>query len=117
MFKVKRIRTNVLTNPLAAETEAYTQKIIALSKELSKAEHRFDKASKQLEKFEKILKFTTSNQAALTEEVYALRAEMYALKLQLNGSTAKNEVGEKEQLSIGYRIYFAAGCKVYSITN
>ena len=108
VFKVKRIRTNVLTNPLAAETEAYTQKIIALSKELSKAEHRFDKASKQLEKFEKILKFTTSNQAALTEEVYALRAEMYALKLQLNGSTAKNEVGEKEQLSIGYRIYFAA---------
>ena len=30
------------------------------------------------------------------------------MKLQLNGSTAKAEVGEKEQLTIGYRIYFAA---------
>ena len=107
-FKVKRIRTNVLTNPLAGETEAYTQKLIALSKELSKAEHSFDKASKQLEKFEKILKFTTSNQATLTEQIYALRTEMHALKLQLKGSAAKSEVGEKEQLSIGYRIYFAA---------
>ena len=30
-FEVKRIRTNVLTNPLANETEAYTQKLMALS--------------------------------------------------------------------------------------
>ena len=33
---------------------------------------------------------------------------MHALKLQLNGSTAKAEVGEKEQLTIRDRIYFAA---------
>ena len=107
-FEVKRIRTNVLTNPLANETEAYTQKLMALSKALSKTEHAFNKASKQLEKFEKTLKFTTSNQDDLTKEVYALRSEMHALKLQLNGSAAKAEVGEKEQLAIGYRIYFAA---------
>ena len=96
-FEVKRIRTNVLTNPLANETEAYTQKLMALSKALSQTEHAFNKASKQLEKFEKTLKFTTSNQADLTKEVYALRSEMHALKLQLNGSAAKAEVGEKEQ--------------------
>ena len=108
LFEVKRIRTNVLTNPLASETEAYTQKLIALSKDLSKVEHSFDKASKQLEKFEKIIKFTTSNQALLTEEIYALRKEMHALKLQLKGSAAKSIVGEKEKLSIRYRIYFAA---------
>ena len=107
-FEVKRIRTNVLSNPLANETDAYIQKLTALSKVLSKTEHAFDKASKQLEKFEKTLKFTTSNQADLTKEVYALRTEMHALKLQLKGSAAKSEVGEKEQLSIGDRIYFAA---------
>ena len=107
-FEVKRIRTNVLTNPLANETEAYTQKLMALSKALSQTEHAFNKASKQLEKFEKTLKFTTSNQADLTKEVYALRSEMHALKLKLNGSTAKAEVGEKEQLTIRDRIYFAA---------
>ena len=33
---------------------------------------------------------------------------MHALKLKLNGSAAKTEVGEKEQLSISNRIYFAA---------
>ena len=33
---------------------------------------------------------------------------MHALKLQLNGSAAKSIVGEKEKLSIRYRIYFAA---------
>ena len=33
---------------------------------------------------------------------------MHALKLELNGSAAKDKVEKKEQLSIGYRIYFAA---------
>ena len=108
LFKVKRIRTNVLTNPLANKTDAYTQKIVALSKELNIMEHDFDKASKLLEKYEKILKFTTSNQIALSEEVYTLRAEMHDLMLHLNGSSAKKEIGEKEELSIADRINFAA---------
>ena len=108
LFRVKRIRTNVLTNPLADKTDAYTQKIVALSKEFNIMEHDFDKASKLLEKYEKILKFTTSNQIALSEEVYALRTEMHNLMLHLKGSSAKKEVGEKEELSIGDRINFAA---------
>ncbi len=108
MFKVKRIRSNALTNPLAGETKAYTKKLVNLSKELNKLEHSFDKACRQLEKYEKILKLTTSNQAVLTDEVYSLRTEMHMLKLQLNGSAAKNEVGEKEKLSIAYRLYFSS---------
>ena len=104
MFRVKRIRTNVLNNPLADKTDAYTQKIVALSKELNIMEHNFDKASKLLEKYEKILKFTTSNQIALSEEVYALRTEMHNLMFHLNGSSAKKEVGEKGELSIADRM-------------
>ena len=107
-FDVKRIRTNVLTNPLASQTEAYTQKLLSLSKALSMAEHAFEKASNKLDKFEKSLRFVTQNQQLMTEEVFELKNEMHSLRLKLGGSMAKAEVGEKEQLSIGYRLYFAA---------
>lgn len=107
-FEVKQIRTNILSNPLANKTATYTRQLLALNKELSIAEHNFIKASNQLDKFEKSLQFVTQNQAQLSKEIYALRSDMQNLNLQLNGSTARAEVGEKEQLSISYRLYFAS---------
>ncbi len=73
-----------------------------------KVEHDFDKAAKQIAKFEKMLKYVTSDQAALTQEVYQLRDAMHAIDLALNGSAARAEVGEKDHLSVGSRLYFAA---------
>ena len=108
LFKVKRIRTNVLANPLANKTDAYTQKIVALSKELNIVEHDFDKAFKLLEKYEKILVSPLQIKLRFLR-VYALRAEMHDLMLHLNGSSAKKEVGEKEELSIADRIFAASG--------
>ncbi len=107
-FEVKRIRTNVLSNPLADQTDDYIQDLMALSKALSQAEHDFDKAAKQIAKFEKMLKYVTSDQAALTKEVYELRTAINSMDLILNGSAARAEVGEKDHLSVGSRLYFAA---------
>ncbi|MEC8536240.1 MAG: glycosyl hydrolase, partial [Bacteroidota bacterium] len=56
----------------------------------------------------KSLRFVTQNQQLMTEEVFELKNEMHNLRIKLGGSMAKAEVGEKEQLSIGYRLYFAA---------
>lgn len=107
-FEVERIRENILDNPLSNQRETYVQQLLDLNKSVDLAEHYFEKAAKRVVKLEKALRFTETNKESLTAEVYKLRDEKIAIKNALEGSPAKAEVGEKEQPTLQYRLYFAA---------
>jgi photosystem II stability/assembly factor-like uncharacterized protein len=107
-FEVKRIRENVLDNPIAGEREAYIDDLMALNFEIDQASHAFEKSSKRLQTLIKALPYLREDQVALTSAVYALRDQMNKIDTQLEGSSSKAEVGEKDKVTLGYRMYFAA---------
>lgn len=107
-FEVERIRENILDNPLSNQRDTYVQQLLDLNKSVDLAEHYFEKAAKRVVKLEKALRFAESNKESLSAEVYKLRDEKIAIKNALEGSPAKAEVGEKEQPTLQYRLYFAA---------
>ena len=107
-FKVERIRENILNNPLSNQRDMYVKQLSDLNKSVDLAEHNFEKASKRVAKFESILKFVKMDKETLTKEVYKLRDEKISIQKILNGSPSKNEVGEKGQPTLGYRLYFAS---------
>ena len=107
-FEVERIRENILNNPAGNQRDTYVQQLLELNKSVDLAEHYFEKASKRVSKLEKAVHYVTVNKESLTEEVYKMRDEKNALTMALEGSPAKAEVGEKQQPTLAYRLYFAA---------
>ena len=93
---------------MSNQRDTYVQQLLDLNKSVDLAEHYFEKAAKRVAKLEKALRFAISNKESLTAEVYKLRDEKIAIKKALEGSPAKAEVGEKEQPTLQYRLYFAA---------
>ena len=107
-FEVKRIRENVLENPIADQRDDYINQLMALNMEVDLANHNFDKSSKHLQTLIKALPYVNKNQSELTAALYGLRDQMNTINKQLNGSSAKAEVGEKDEVTLGYRLYFAS---------
>ena len=56
----------------------------------------------------KALPFVESSQEDLSSTLHALRDRMHAVNRLLEGSSSKAEVGEKDNLTLSYRLYFAA---------
>ena len=107
-FEVKRIRENVLDNPVADKRDAYMEDLMALNMDVDLLSHAFGKSAKHLQTLIKGLPYLNKDQAALTSTLYELRDQMNAINRQLEGSSSKAEVGEKDSVTLGYRLYFAA---------
>jgi photosystem II stability/assembly factor-like uncharacterized protein len=107
-FEVERIRKNVLANPLADQRQAYIDKIFALDKQIELADHAFETAGKRLKTLKKALKFVDGDKAKITAVLYDLLEEKHKISRMLDGNSSKKEVGEKDQLTLNYRLYFAA---------
>jgi hypothetical protein len=107
-FEVDRIRENVLKNPLADMRQNYIDQLMALDMEIDLASHSFEKSSKHLKTLLKALPFVETSQEGLSSTLYTLLDRMHAVKRLLEGSSSKAEVGEKDNLTLSYRLYFAA---------
>ncbi len=107
-FEVERIRKNVLANPLADQRQAYIDKIFALDKQIELADHAFETAGKRLKTLKKALKFVDGDKAKITAVLYDLLEQKHKISRMLDGNSSKKEVGEKDQLTLNYRLYFAA---------
>ena len=108
-FEVERIRKGMLTNPIADKHEVYSQSIVELTKKVNTYSHLFTKANKRLSAYQKNLSYVKTENTILTKEVYALINTMNQLKKELNGSPAKDQVGEKNEVSISSRLWKARG--------
>jgi len=107
-FEVDRIRENVLKNPLADMRQDYIDQLMALDMEIDLARHSFKKSSTHLKTLLKALPFVESSQEDLSSTLHSLRDRMHAVNRLLEGSSSKAEIGEKDNLTLSYRLYFAA---------
>ena len=107
-FEVERIRKNVLQNPIADQRNEFIEKLISLDKAIDIANHSFEKSSKHLKTLLKALPYVDSSQEDLSSKLHSLRELMNEIKRLMEGSSSKAEVGEKDDLTLSYRLYFAA---------
>jgi len=106
-FEVERIRKNVLTNPNADKITNYKKDIKEFATKLEVAMHNFQKASKKVNAFENALKYTNSVPGSMEKEVADLKVKMHLLNTTLFGSSAKAEVGEKDDPTVSDRLMIA----------
>ena len=106
-FEVKRIRKNVLDNPLEAEIDNYTQQVKLFKSKFDALTKAFNHATKQLEAFEKAMVYAKTAPGKLDESINTLKNKMLLLKRELNGYDSKAEVGEKDNPTIASYLYVA----------
>ena len=107
-FEVERIRKNVLENPIADQRDEFIEKLVTLDKAIDIANHSFKKSSKHLKTLLMALPYVDSSQEDLSSKLHSLRELMNEINRLMEGSSSKAEVGEKDDLTISYRLYFAA---------
>ena len=105
---MERIRKNVLENPIADQRDEFVEKLVTLDKAIDIASHSFKKSSKHLKTLLMALPYVDSSQENLSSKLHNLRELMNEINRLMEGSSSKAEVGEKDDLTLSYRLYFAA---------
>ena len=108
-FEVERIRKNTLSNPMASKHEAYYNSIAELTKKVNVYQNKFDKANTKVKAYQKNLNYINNQRASLTKEVYELVATMNSLEREIGGSPSKEEIGEKDNVSLFSNLYSSRG--------
>ena len=107
-FEVDRIRKNVLENPIADQRNEFIDNLVSLDQAIDIASHSFEKSSNHLKTLLKALPFVDGDQGDFSLRLHRLRDKMNEINRVLEGSSSKAEVGEKDNLTLSYRLYFAA---------
>ena len=108
-FEVERIRKNTLSNPMASKHEAYYNSIAELTKKVNVYQNKFDKANTKVKAYQKNLNYINNQRVSLTKEVYELVATMNSLEREIGGSPSKEEIGEKDNVSLFSSLYSSRG--------
>jgi hypothetical protein len=108
-FEVERIRKNTLSNPMASKHEAYYNSIAELTKKVNVYQNKFDKANIRVKAYQKNLKYVNTERTSLTKDVYELITTMNGLEREIGGSPSKEEIGEKDHVSLFSSLYSSRG--------
>ncbi len=103
-FKVERIRTNVLDNPMASNIETFTEDFKVFKAEFDLKINEFNTAVKKLEAYNTALVYAKTNPGIIEATISSLKEDAQALKQQLYGNAAKKEIIEKDVKSIASRL-------------
>ena len=108
-IEVEKIRSGVLSNPMASKHKEYFNSIAELTSQVNTYQFDFNKANTRLKAYERNLSYLKKNNAELTKKVYDLMAAMNTLNAALYGSKAKQQIGEKTEPSINSFLWKARG--------
>ena len=108
-IEVEKIRSGVLSNPMASKHKEYFNSIAELTSQVNTYQFDFNKANTRLKAYERNLSYLKKNNAELTKKVYDLMAAMNTLNAALYGSMAKQQIGEKTEPSINSFLWKARG--------
>jgi len=108
-FEVERIRKNTLSNPMASKHEAYFNSIAELTKKVNIYQNKFEKANNRVKAYQKNLNYIINERASLTKDVYELITTMNGLEREIGGSPSKEEIGEKDHVSLLSSLYSSRG--------
>ena len=108
-FEVERIRKNTLSNPMASKHEAYYNSIAELTKKVNIYQNKFEKANNRVKAYQKNLNYISNERASLTKDVYELISTMNSLEREIGGSPSREEIGEKDHVSLFSSLYSSRG--------
>ena len=106
---IEKIRPGTLKNPMAEKHDAYYNELADLYKKVDYYVNIFENNNDKLNSLKSSLKYVKSNREFLEKEVFNLNQIKDALDLKLYGSSAKQEIGEKDYLTIYDRLSNARG--------
>jgi photosystem II stability/assembly factor-like uncharacterized protein len=106
-FEVKRIRENVLSNPLASKMDAYIKDLKNFRLSYETFIKAYENASKKVSAFDKATAYVKGEPGSLEKEISDLKKQMQLLNQTLNGNSSKQEIGEKDNPSIASRLSVA----------
>ena len=95
-FNVKRIRENVLKNPLTTEIEDFITELNKFEISSSMIISDYTKAKKKQTNFDYALRYINNIDSDLTNRVKSLMDEMNLIEVLLFGNKSKKEIGEKD---------------------
>lgn len=107
-FEVIRIRQNVLENPTANSHDDYTEKLNALFVRVTAMNKKFDTTKKKIKALSNSLSYLQKQHKLLHQTVYDLTQKQIALEQKLQGSEARQEVGEKDYPTLSSRLSVAS---------
>ena len=106
-FNVKRIRENVLKNPLTVEIEDFITELNEFEISSSMIISDYTKAKKKQTNFDYALRYINNIDSDLTNRVKSLKDEMNLIEVLLFGNKSKKEIGEKDMPLVADRISVA----------
>jgi hypothetical protein len=108
-LSVERIKKGTLDNPESNKHEAYHNRLIELTKEISVYVNRFENSSEKVKSFASMTKYVVEGRQQAENDVNNLREEANQIYSKLYGSKSKKQIGEKEPQSIFNRLSNARG--------
>ena len=72
-------------------------------------QNKFEKANNRVKAYQKNLNYISNERTSLTKDVYELITTMNGLEREIGGSPSKNEIGEKDHVSLFSSLYSSRG--------
>ena len=106
-FKVKRIRKNILDNPISDDFEQLISDFVEFDKDYVYSLEKYANAKKKMQKFEQAYRYVDEISSKLISDINLLENEMNHIDTALNGNKSKKDVMEKDNPTISNRISIA----------
>ena len=106
-FQVKRIRENILKNPMSNKIDKLVSDFIDFDEEYTLILDNYIKAKKKMSKFEQAIRFVDNINSTLSSEIKDLDDQKNILDSLLYGNKSKREIMEKDNPTISDRISIA----------
>ena len=103
-FVVKRIRENVLTNPMEGKIDNFIDELNNFELKISELLSNYDKAKKKHSTFKYALRYIEDTENNSIKNINDLTQTMHSIESLLYGNKSKKEIGEKEDPTIFERL-------------
>lgn len=104
-FEVIPLRDGTLQGATYDEIAAFRVKVEAFQQELGKTSRLLEKQLDRIEAFQTALSRAESEDPDLFQRIHNTRMELLEINEEINGSEAKNQIGEKNPPSPGSRMF------------
>ena len=106
-FNIKKIRKNVLTNPVESQIDDFIEKLVSIETESRLVLDEFSKSKKLFANFDRATRYIENIDGKLIKEISNLYDEMNSIDVLIVGNKSKKEIGEKDNPSFSDRLMFA----------
>ena len=106
-FNIKKIRKNVLNNPVESQIDDFIEKLVSIETESRLVLDEFSKSKKLFANFDRATRYIENIDSELIMEISNLYDEMNSIDVLIGGNKSKKEIGEKDNPSFSDRLMFA----------